>query len=287
QLEILGESLSQEDINLKFLRSLPSEWRTHTLIWRNKADLKDQSLDDLFNNLKIYEAEIKSSSSTIHTTRNIAFVSSQNTNSTNESVSAVPSVTAASTKPPAFILLNVDNLSDDVIYSFFSKEMDLKWQIAMLTMRAQRFLQRTERNLGANETTSVVKEAEKKNKAKNRIINKPIRKVGKEEMTKAPNSQPVEYYLKHKINGKIIEGLVDNHRFNDSLSRAGVRKIKGRTYNFLPRGPVYEAILRKKRTRKEDIKGNFKIPCNIGVLKRINALVDQGSDVNVMPLSTY
>nr|GEX65922.1 hypothetical protein [Tanacetum cinerariifolium] len=105
-----------------------------------------------------------------------------------------------------------------------------------------------------------VKEAEKKNKAKNGIIKKPIRKAGKEEMTKAPNSQPVEYYLKHKINGKIIEGLVDNHRFNNSLSRARVRKIKGRTYNFLPRGPVYEPILRKKRTRKEDIKGNFKIP---------------------------
>nr|GEW09756.1 integrase, catalytic region, zinc finger, CCHC-type, peptidase aspartic, catalytic [Tanacetum cinerariifolium] len=49
QLEILGVSLSQEDINLKFLRSLPSEWRTHTLIWRNKTDLEEQSLDDLFN----------------------------------------------------------------------------------------------------------------------------------------------------------------------------------------------------------------------------------------------
>nr|GEW21780.1 putative ribonuclease H-like domain-containing protein [Tanacetum cinerariifolium] len=35
QLEILGESLSQEDINLKLLRSFPSEWRTHTLIWVN------------------------------------------------------------------------------------------------------------------------------------------------------------------------------------------------------------------------------------------------------------
>nr|GEY87333.1 ribonuclease H-like domain-containing protein [Tanacetum cinerariifolium] len=64
QLEILGESLSQEDINLKFLRSLPTEWRTHTLIWRNKTDLEDQSLDDLFNNLKIYEVEVKSSSTT-------------------------------------------------------------------------------------------------------------------------------------------------------------------------------------------------------------------------------
>ncbi|GJZ83134.1 reverse transcriptase domain-containing protein, partial [Tanacetum coccineum] len=52
-------------------------------------------------------------------------------------------------------------------------------------------------------------------------------------------------------------------------------------------GPVYEAILKKKITRKEDIRGNFEIPCNIGGLKGINALVDQGSDVNVMPLSTY
>nr|GEU89670.1 ribonuclease H-like domain-containing protein [Tanacetum cinerariifolium] len=58
QLEILRESLSQEDINLKFLRSLPTEWRTHTLIWRNKTDLEDQSLDDLFNSFKIYEAKV-------------------------------------------------------------------------------------------------------------------------------------------------------------------------------------------------------------------------------------
>nr|GEW93032.1 putative ribonuclease H-like domain-containing protein [Tanacetum cinerariifolium] len=156
QMEILGESLSQEDINPKFLRSLPSEWRTHTLIWRNKADLEDQSLDDLFNNLKIYEAEVKSSSPTSHTTQNIAFVSSKNTDSTDDSVSVVLSVTAASTKDSAYILPNVDNLSDVVIYSFFSsqsnspqldnddlkqidadglEEMDLKWQMAMLTMR--------------------------------------------------------------------------------------------------------------------------------------------------------
>nr|GEV08261.1 hypothetical protein [Tanacetum cinerariifolium] len=93
-------------------KSLPSEWRAHTLIWRNKADLEDESLDDLFNNLKIYEAEVKSLSSTSHTTQNIAFVSSQNINSPNESVSVVLSVSAASTKPPASILPNVDNLND-------------------------------------------------------------------------------------------------------------------------------------------------------------------------------
>nr|GFA54261.1 hypothetical protein [Tanacetum cinerariifolium] len=95
-----SESLSQEDINLKFLRSLPTKWRTHTLIWRNKTDLEDQNLDGLFNNLKIYEVEVKSSSSTSPTLQNIAFVSSQNTDSTTKSVSVVASVFAASTKVP-------------------------------------------------------------------------------------------------------------------------------------------------------------------------------------------
>nr|GEU44243.1 ribonuclease H-like domain-containing protein [Tanacetum cinerariifolium] len=139
------------------------------------ADMEHQSLDDLFNNLKIYEAEVKSSSSTSHNTQNIAFVSSQNTDSANEIISVVPSVSTASTKVPAFILPNVDNLSDAIIYSFASQsnspkldnedlkqidandleEMDLKWQLTMLTMRARRFLQRTRRNLGANETTAI------------------------------------------------------------------------------------------------------------------------------------
>nr|GEV21277.1 ribonuclease H-like domain-containing protein [Tanacetum cinerariifolium] len=61
QLEIHEVSISQEDVNLKFLQSLPSDWKTHTLIWRNKADLEDKSLDDLFNSLKIYEPELPAS----------------------------------------------------------------------------------------------------------------------------------------------------------------------------------------------------------------------------------
>nr|GEW82112.1 hypothetical protein [Tanacetum cinerariifolium] len=122
QLEILGETISQEDINFEFLRSLPSEWKTHTLIWRNKADLEEQSLDDLFNNLKIYEAEVKGSSTSSQTTQNIAFVSSNNTDSTNESVSTVPSVSVASSKATVSTLLNADSLSDAVIYSFLAKD---------------------------------------------------------------------------------------------------------------------------------------------------------------------
>nr|GFC43508.1 hypothetical protein [Tanacetum cinerariifolium] len=149
QLEILGETISQEDINLKFLRSLPSEWKTHTLIWRNKADLEEQSLDDLFNNLKIYEAKVKSSSTSSQNIQNIAFVSSNNTDSTNESINAVSSFLLLSNSP------QLDNEDLKQIDADDLEELDLKWQMAMLTMRARRFLQRVGRNLGANGTTAI------------------------------------------------------------------------------------------------------------------------------------
>nr|GEV85740.1 hypothetical protein [Tanacetum cinerariifolium] len=154
QLEILGVSLSQEDINLKFLRILPSDWRTYTLIWRNKNDLEEQSLHDFFNSHKIYEAEVKSSSSASTSAQNIAFVSSSNTDSTNEPVSAAASVFVVIAKIPISPLPNMDSLSN-VIDADDLEEMDLIWKMAMLTMRARRFLQRTGKNLRANIPTSM------------------------------------------------------------------------------------------------------------------------------------
>nr|GEX01527.1 hypothetical protein [Tanacetum cinerariifolium] len=136
QLVIHGVSLSQEDVNLKFLHSLPSEWKTHTLIWRNKADLEEQSLDDLFNSLKIYETKVKQSSSTGTLSQNLAFVSSSHTDSTTDSVSVAASVSVVCAKLPASFLPNVDSLSNIDVDNL--EEMDLRWQMPMLTMRAKR-----------------------------------------------------------------------------------------------------------------------------------------------------
>nr|GEZ19858.1 hypothetical protein [Tanacetum cinerariifolium] len=132
---------------------------TQTLIWRNKTDLEDKSLDDLFNSLKIYESEVKHSSSLGTESYNLAFVSSTPADSTNDSVSAAVNVSAIGTKLSASTLLNVDSLSNVVIYSFFVsqssspqldnkdlkqidvddlEEIDLKWKMAMLTIRARR-----------------------------------------------------------------------------------------------------------------------------------------------------
>ncbi|GJU15270.1 zinc finger, CCHC-type containing protein, partial [Tanacetum coccineum] len=75
------------------------------------------------------------------------------------------------------------------------------------------------------ETEVSVKEAETGNGTENKTKNKPIKKAKKEEIVEAPSSQPIKYYLKHGINEKLIEGLVDNNRFNDSLPVARVGKI--------------------------------------------------------------
>ncbi|GJR71251.1 hypothetical protein Tco_0083616 [Tanacetum coccineum] len=122
QLEIHGESISQEDVNQKFLRSLSPEWNTHIIVWRNKPKIDTLSLDDLYNNLKIYEPEVKGTSSTSTNTQNVAFVSSNNTSSTNGAVNTTHGATTASTQAIAVNSTTIDNLSDAVICAFFASQ---------------------------------------------------------------------------------------------------------------------------------------------------------------------
>ncbi|GKA29193.1 ribonuclease H-like domain-containing protein [Tanacetum coccineum] len=116
-------------------------------------ELETMSMDNLYNNLKVYEPEVKGTSSSSTSTQNMAFVSSNNFGSTNEAVNTAHGVSAGSTQVNATNPINVDNLSDAVICAFFAsqpKEMDLKWQMAMLTMRARRFLKNIRRKVTIN-----------------------------------------------------------------------------------------------------------------------------------------
>ncbi|GJZ93809.1 hypothetical protein Tco_0666012 [Tanacetum coccineum] len=137
------------------LRSLSPEWNTHAVVWRNKADLDTMNMDDLYNNLKVYEPKVKGMSSSSSSTQNMAFVSSSNNNSssTNEAVNTAHGVSTAITQVNVAYATNIDNLSDVVIYDM--EKMDLRWQIAMLTMRARRFLKNTRRKLIVNELQEI------------------------------------------------------------------------------------------------------------------------------------
>ncbi|GJR20008.1 hypothetical protein Tco_0968535 [Tanacetum coccineum] len=157
QLEVHGAPISKEDINQKFLRSLPSSWNQIALIMRNKPDIDEIDIDDLYNNLRVYEDELKRSSGSNSASQNLAFLSSENTGSTNEvstasgdfGVSTAGGINQVPSTPCAH----------DIAYSFLAQpttspqlenedfqqmdgddleELDLQWQVAMLTVRVKK-----------------------------------------------------------------------------------------------------------------------------------------------------
>ncbi|GJU51902.1 hypothetical protein Tco_1221457 [Tanacetum coccineum] len=176
QLAILGENISQEDLNLKILRSPPSEWNTHVVVWRNKPDLDTMSFDDLYNNFKIVEQEVNGTASSSSSSQNMAFVpSSSSTSEVNTAYgvsTANTQVSPASTQvSTASTQVSTANLSDDTVYAFLAsqpnesqlvyedlekiheddiEEMDLKWQLAVPSMRTRRFFQKTGRKITIN-----------------------------------------------------------------------------------------------------------------------------------------
>ncbi|GJR81369.1 retrovirus-related pol polyprotein from transposon TNT 1-94 [Tanacetum coccineum] len=148
------------------------------------TELETMSMDDLYNNLKVYEPEVKGMSSSSSSTQNMAFMSSSNNNSgsnnevvnTAQTVNTAYEVSTASTQVNTANSSNADNLSDAVIYALLAsqpnspqlvtkdlqqihpndiEEIDLRWQMAMLTMRAKRFLKNTGRRLTVNSNENI------------------------------------------------------------------------------------------------------------------------------------
>ncbi|GKB45323.1 putative ribonuclease H-like domain-containing protein [Tanacetum coccineum] len=169
RLAILGVVTPPEDLNVKFLRSLPSEWDTHVVVWMNKPDFDTMGLDDLYNNFKIVEQKVKKSAGASNDDKNLAFVTTSGASSTNNINTVNPEVSTATTKVnTASTEISTASFSDATVYAFLStqpkgsqlvhedleqlhdddlEEMDLKWNMALLSMRARKFYQRTGRKI--------------------------------------------------------------------------------------------------------------------------------------------
>nr|GEW26072.1 hypothetical protein [Tanacetum cinerariifolium] len=119
-LEFVNIEIEKDDLNQKFLTSLPPEWLMHTIVWRNRSDLDTMSLDDLYNHLKVYESKVqKKSESNSH---NMAFISSAKHNSGNEKVN-IASVSTASTKSSiASANIKVANISQDTACAYIASQ---------------------------------------------------------------------------------------------------------------------------------------------------------------------
>nr|GEV56733.1 hypothetical protein [Tanacetum cinerariifolium] len=119
QLAVLGVFISLKDLNLKFLRSLPSEWNTHVVVLRNKSDLDTMSIDDLYNNFKIIKQEVKETACSNSSSQNMAFVSSPNPSSTNEVPNAYGVSTASTQSSTTNTKVSTANLSDATVINGF------------------------------------------------------------------------------------------------------------------------------------------------------------------------
>ncbi|GJW59498.1 hypothetical protein Tco_0108833 [Tanacetum coccineum] len=131
QLEILGEKLSQEDVNQKLLRSLSPEWNTHAVVWRNKPELETISMNEN------------------HTTISNA---ANSTNVDNLSDAVICAFFSIQPNNPQLVNEDLQQLHPDDL-----EEMDFRWQMTLLTMRSRRFLKNTGRKVTINENEETIR----------------------------------------------------------------------------------------------------------------------------------
>ncbi|GJU10519.1 putative ribonuclease H-like domain-containing protein [Tanacetum coccineum] len=125
QLEIHGAAVSNKDANQKFLRALPSSWNNITLIMRNKEGIDEIDIDDLYNNLKVFEADIKGSFGSSLKSQNVAFLYVEDTNSINEvnNANGVSTATCHSSQGQSSSL----SYTNDLMFPFFVDQNGDAW----------------------------------------------------------------------------------------------------------------------------------------------------------------
>ncbi|GJX31142.1 putative ribonuclease H-like domain-containing protein, partial [Tanacetum coccineum] len=126
-----GVVITQEDLNLKFLRSLPPEWNTHVVVWMNKAKIKTMSIDDLYNNFKIAEQNVKKSVGANTGAPNLAFMTASSTRSTNDVNTDKPAhevSTVSSNVNTASSHVSTANISDNAFNGFEVAALSAKYE---------------------------------------------------------------------------------------------------------------------------------------------------------------
>ncbi|GJX47662.1 putative ribonuclease H-like domain-containing protein [Tanacetum coccineum] len=175
QLNQMQARPDNEDCNMKFLRALPPSWSQVAITLKTKGGLDFLSFDDLYNKLRTLEIDVKGGSS--YDSRvpaaptHSAFISAASTNSkwsTADSKCQPSSVSYTTTSSSADASGNV---LENVLHSFVAEsdpqqqityedfdqigkldleELDIKWQMAMLSVRINRFEKKAGRKFKFN-----------------------------------------------------------------------------------------------------------------------------------------
>ncbi|GJS27686.1 ribonuclease H-like domain-containing protein [Tanacetum coccineum] len=134
QLEIHGAGVSTEDANQKFLRSLPSAWLQKSLRYVKGSTASSSNLQNV-----AFVSENTSSTNDVSTAYGVSNTSGHN--SKHEQTSSYSLLASQSSCP------QLDHEDLDQVDEYDLEEMDLKWQVAMISMRIKKFYKKTGRKL--------------------------------------------------------------------------------------------------------------------------------------------
>ncbi|GKD15662.1 hypothetical protein Tco_1200069 [Tanacetum coccineum] len=121
---------------------------------RTKPGVDSLNFDDLYNNLRVFENDVKGFTTASSSIQNVAFVS-ENTSSTNDvstaySVSNPSGQNSQCEQTSSYSLLanqsscpQLDHEDLEQLDEYDLEEMDLKWQVAMISMRIKKFYKKT------------------------------------------------------------------------------------------------------------------------------------------------
>ncbi|GKG22861.1 hypothetical protein Tco_0388164, partial [Tanacetum coccineum] len=118
--EVHGAAVLNKDANQKFLRALHSSWKNVALLMRNKDGIDDLDIDDIYNNLKVFEVDIKGSSRSSLKSQNVTFLSAEDTSCSNEVNTANSVSTAAGHSSQG--QASSSSYANDLMFSFFANQ---------------------------------------------------------------------------------------------------------------------------------------------------------------------
>nr|GEU65138.1 hypothetical protein [Tanacetum cinerariifolium] len=107
---------------------------------RNRGELDTMILDDVYNHLKVYEPEVQKKSES--NSQNMAFISSAKNSTTSISLDTAFAYIASQSNGSQIKYEDINQIDEDDI-----EEMDIKWNMALLSMRADKFWKKTEKKI--------------------------------------------------------------------------------------------------------------------------------------------
>nr|GEZ51533.1 ribonuclease H-like domain-containing protein [Tanacetum cinerariifolium] len=175
QLNQMQTKPDNDDVNIKFLRALPPSWSQVALTLKTGGGLEYLSFNDLYNKLRSLEINVKGGSSYGSRSTTVAPTHSAFTGAVSTNTKIVYSDQPSYSSLISYTHVPSGSIIEDVLYSFVAEnkptqqlayedfeqvdqlemdELDIKWQMAMLSLRINKFQKKADRKINFNNKDS-------------------------------------------------------------------------------------------------------------------------------------